>query len=159
MSSDRKELGKFFEEQIKLEEEVAESLNRALEGLKNPVVNGVLKGISLDSKKHAEIYQAAKQIAATTPAVTEEELDHLKRTVKKHIVYEEKMMKQLSPIIKKTRNEKLKFLLESILSDEKRHHELLNKIMEIVVRGETITEGDWWEFLWQNVPFHGAPGG
>ncbi len=74
-------------------------------------------------------------------------------------MYEERMMKRLSPIIQKTRNEKLKFLLESILSDEKRHHELLNKIMEIVVRGETITEDDWWEFLWRNVPFHGAPGG
>ncbi len=159
MSSDREELGEFFEKQIKLEEEVAESLNQALEGLKNPVVNGVLKGISLDSKKHAEIYQAAKQIAGTTPAVTEEEFDHLRETVKKHIMYEERMMKRLSPIIQKTRNEKLKFLLESILSDEKRHHELLNKIMEIVVRGETITEDDWWEFLWRNVPFHGAPGG
>jgi len=28
-----------------------------------------------------------------------------------------------------------------------------------VVRGETITEDDWWEFLWRDVPFHGAPGG
>jgi len=27
------------------------------------------------------------------------------------------------------------------------------------VRGETITEDDWWDFLWQGVPFHGAPGG
>ncbi len=68
-------------------------------------------------------------------------------------------MERLNYVIAKTRNEKVKFLLESIASDEKRHHDLLNKIMSTVVRGETITEGDWWDFLWRNVPFHGAPGG
>jgi len=45
------------------------------------------------------------------------------------------------------------------LADEKRHHELLKMVLEILVRGETITEADWWELLWKNVPFHGAPGG
>jgi len=28
-----------------------------------------------------------------------------------------------------------------------------------VVKGETITDDEWWEMLWKNVPFHGAPGG
>jgi hypothetical protein len=43
--------------------------------------------------------------------------------------------------------------------DEKRHHELLKEILEILVKGETITESDWWDVLWKNVPFHGSPGG
>jgi len=33
--------------------------------------------------------------------------------------------------------------LEAILADEKRHHELLKMVLEIHVRGETITEADW----------------
>jgi hypothetical protein len=45
------------------------------------------------------------------------------------------------------------------LEDEKRHHELLKMVLEILVRGEAITEADWWDLLWKNVPFHGAPGG
>jgi len=119
----------------------------------------VLKGISLDSLKHAEIYKAAIEVVSFPPALTEEELNRLKKAVKKHIEDEEKAMKYINYGIEKTKNEKIKFLLESIASDEKRHHELLNKIMDIVVRGETITDDDWWDFLWQGVPFHGAPGG
>jgi len=53
----------------------------------------------------------------------------------------------------------VKLLLTAILADEKRHHELLKQVLEILVRGETITEEDWWDILWKNVPFHGAPGG
>ena len=159
MGSSERELARFFEEQIDLEEEIVKSMNQALKTLVNPVVIGILKGISLDSMKHAQIYRAALEIASATPAVTQEEFDRLKETVKRHIVYEEKAIDHLDRVIEKTGNEKLKFLLESILSDERRHHKLLDKIMDIVVRGETITEEDWWEFLWRNVPFHGAPGG
>jgi hypothetical protein len=36
---------------------------------------------------------------------------------------------------------------------------MLKVVLEIIVKGETITEDDWWELLWKNVPYHGAPGG
>jgi len=50
-------------------------------------------------------------------------------------------------------------LLSAILEDEKRHHALLKSVVKIIVRGETITEEEWWDLLWKNVPFHGTPGG
>ena len=159
LSFTKEKMISFLREQIKLEEEIVQSINQILKMITNPVAKGVLKGISLDSLKHAEIYKAAIEVVSFPPALTEEELNQLKKAVKKHIEDEEKAMKYLNYGIEKTRNEKIKFLLESIASDEKRHHELLNKIMVIVVRGETITEDDWWNFLWQGVPFHGAPGG
>ena len=56
-------------------------------------------------------------------------------------------------------NEKVRLLLTAILSDEKKHHTLLKMVLDILVRRETITEEDWWDLLWKNVPFHGAPGG
>ena len=159
LSLTEKELIDFFKEQVKLEEEIVRSMNKALETVTNPVVKGTLIGISLDSLKHAEIYKAAMEVASIPPAVTGEEFGRLKESVRRHIEYEERAIERASYGIKKTENAKVKFLLESILSDEKRHHELLKKIMDIVVRAETITEDDWWEFLWRNVPFHGAPGG
>lgn len=159
LSFTKEKMISFLREQIKLEEEIVQSINQILKMITNPVAKGVLRGISLDSLKHAEIYKAAIEVVSFPPALTEEELNQLKKAVKKHIEDEEKAMKYLNYGIEKTRNEKIKFLLESIASDEKRHHELLNKIMDIVVRGETITEDDWWNFLWQGVPFHGAPGG
>ena len=159
MSSVEEELIRFFREQVKLEEEIVESLGRTLETITNPVAKGVLKGISLDSLKHAEIYKAAIEVASVPQALTEEEFYHLKQDVKRHIENEERVIGRLKKAIEETRNEKVKFLLESIATDEERHHALLTEIMDIVVRGETITEADWWDFLWRNVPFHGAPGG
>ncbi|MFB0514218.1 MAG: hypothetical protein ACETVQ_01430, partial [Candidatus Bathyarchaeia archaeon] len=76
-----------------------------------------------------------------------------------HIENEEKLIERLREAINKTANDRVKFLLESILADEKRHHDLLNMIMNIIVKGETITDQDWWDIIWKNVPFHGAPGG
>jgi len=67
----------------------------------------------------------------------------------------QKLQKML-PIIE---NKKVSFLLNSILIDERRHHAMLKVVLDIIVKGETITEDDWWELLWKNVPFHGAPGG
>jgi len=153
------ELIRFLQEQVKLEEEIVESMGRTLDKVANPVAKGVLKGISLDSLKHAEIYKAAIEVASVPQALTEEEFHHLKQDVKRHIENEERVIGRLKKAIEKTRNEKMKFLLESIAADEERHHALLREIMDIVVRGETITEADWWDFLWRNVPFHGAPGG
>jgi len=159
LSSVEEELIRFFQEQVKLEEEIVESLSRTLETITNPIAKGVLKGISFDSLKHAEIYKAAIEVASVPQALTEEEFYHLKQDVKRHIENEEGVIRRLKKVIEETRNEKVKFLLESIATDEERHHALLSEIMNIVVRGETITEADWWDFLWRNVPFHGAPGG
>jgi rubrerythrin len=128
--------------------------------MKNPPVKGVLKGISLDSVKHAEMYAAASELLTTvSQALTQEHLDKQKAIVEKHIRMEAELIKKISKILPSVENDKVKLLLKAILADEKRHHELLKMVLEILVRGETITEQDWWELLWQNVPFHGAPGG
>jgi len=159
MSFTEKELVEFFREQARLEEEIVESVNKALETIKNSVVESILKGMALDSSKHAAIYKAAEHIVQVAPALTESEFNELMKVVKWHIKNENKVIKRLEDALKRTENKRIKFLLRAIVADEKRHHELLDAIMEIVVKGETITNDEWWEMLWKNVPFHGAPGG
>jgi len=159
MSFTEKDLVEFFREQAKLEEEIVKSVSKALSSIKNSVVELILKGMALDSSKHAAIYRAAEQIVQVAPALTEREFDELKKVVKWHIENESKIIKRLENAIKRTENERIRFLLKAVLADEKRHHQLLDAIMDIVVKGETITNDEWWEMLWKNVPFHGAPGG
>ena len=155
-----KELVSFLKEQIKIENRIVESINGALGDIGNPSVKGVLKGISLDSVKHAEMYAAAVTLlTSVSKALSQEQLDKQRELVKKHIRMEAELIKKISSVIPTIENEKVKLLLNAILMDERRHHELLKKVLEILVRGETITEGDWWDVLWKNVPFHGAPGG
>jgi rubrerythrin len=159
MGFKEKELLAFFREQEKLEEEIVKSVDEAIETIENPVVEAVLKGISYDSLKHAQIYRSAAQIIAVASALTEKQFGNLKEVMRRHIQNEEKLMERLREAINKTADVRVKFLLESIFEDEKRHHDMLNMVMGVIVKGETITDQDWWDIIWKNVPFHGAPGG
>jgi bacterioferritin (cytochrome b1) len=146
--------------QIVIEKEIVDSLNKGIVDIKNPPVKGVLKGISLDSVKHAELYSAAVTLLTNvSQALKQENLDAQRTLVEKHIKMEAELIKKLEQMMPTIENSKVKFLLNAILTDERRHHAMLKMVLEIIVHGETITEADWWELLWKNVPFHGAPGG
>ena len=159
MSSQDK-LVDFMKRQITVEKKIVSSLNKGLTNVHNPPVKGVLKGVSLDSIKHAELYSAAITLL-TNPsrALTQENLDEQRELVEKHIKMEAELIKKLEKMLPSIENKKVSFLLESILNDERRHHAMLKIVLDIIVKGETITEDDWWEMLWKGVPFHGAPGG
>jgi rubrerythrin len=158
--SSNDELVDIFKSQIKTEQTIVDSVTTGLKEIKNPAVKGVLKAISLDSTKHAQMYSSAITLLTEVPqALTEENLEKQKELVKKHIQLEAQVIQKLKQALPNVKNDKVKLLLEAILSDEKRHHALLTKILEILVKGETITNNDWWDMLWENVPFHGTPGG
>ncbi len=150
----------FLKNQVTVENEIVSSLEKAIVDMKNPAVKGVLKGVSLDSVKHAELYTAAiTLLTQSSTALNQGELDVQRELVKKHIEIEAKLIRVLNTMIPSIENEKVVFLLKAILNDEIRHHAMLKMLLEIIVQGETITEADWWKMLWENVPFHGAPGG
>lgn len=157
---EKDELTKFLREQITIENTIVDSLNNSLGEISNQAVKGVLKGISLDSVKHAEMYTAAvKLLTDVTPPLTQENLDTQIELVKNHIRLEAELIQKIGKILPNVENEKVSLLLNAILTDEKRHHALLTEVLQILVQGETITEEDWWDLIWKNVPFHGSPGG
>jgi bacterioferritin (cytochrome b1) len=153
------ELLDFLKNQVTVENEIVTSLEKALVDMKNPAVKGVLKGVSLDSVKHAELYTSAiTLLTSASTALKQEDLDQQKALIQKHIDIEAKLIKVLKEKIPDIKNEKVVFLLKAILEDEVRHHAMLKMVLEIIVHGETITEEDWWKLLWEGVPFHGTPG-
>jgi rubrerythrin len=159
-SNSENELIEFIKRQIVIEKEIVDSLNKGIANINNPPVKGVLKGISLDSMKHAELYSAALTLLTkVSQALKQEDLDAQRTLVEKHIKLEAELIKKIEEELPNAEDSKVKFLLKSILIDEKRHHAMLKLVLEIIVHGETITEADWWELLWENAPFHGAPGG
>ena len=158
--SSKDELVDLFKNQMRIEQTIVNSVKEGLTEIKNPAVKGVLNGISLDSLKHSEMYSSAITLLTSVPqALTEGNLEKQKELVKKHIELEVKVIQKLREIIPLVQNEKVKLLLNAILEDEKRHHDLLQKVLNILVKGETITDKDWWDVMWENVPFHGTPGG
>jgi rubrerythrin len=160
MAKTDKNLLEFLKNQVTVEKEIVASLAEPLRKMKNPAVKGVLKGVSLDSIKHAELYMSAITLLTTSStALSQEHLDEQRVLVEKHIEIESKLIIKLEAMIPIIEDKKVVFLLNSILADEKRHHEMLKMVLDIIVKGETITEDDWWKLLWENAPFHGAPGG
>jgi len=154
------ELIEFMTQQIAIENDIVTSLNKGVANIMNPPVKAVLKGISLDSVKHAELYAAAiKLLSETSTALSQTNLDEQRALVEKHIEMEANLIKKLEKMMPTIENGKVKFLLNAIFMDEKRHHAMLKTILESIVRAETITEDDWWQSLWEGSPFHGAPGG
>ena len=160
MSATKEKLIDFMKKQIANENEIVKSVTEGTKNINNPPVKAVLKGISLDSTKHAELYASAITLLSTTSqAMTQQNLDDQREIVEKHIKMEAELIKKLEKELPSIENKKVTFLLNSILMDERRHHAMLKTVLEIIVRGETITEDDWWKLLWEESPFHGAPGG
>jgi len=158
--SSKEQLIGFLKDQVKVENNIVQSLNKSLTEIDNPTVKGVLRGISLDSVKHAEMYESAVRLmTSVSKALTQQNLDRQKDLVEKHIQTEAELIKKINKTLPTVTDSKVKLLLTAILEDEKRHHGLLKQVLEILVKGETITEEDWWDILWKDVPFHGAPGG
>lgn len=150
----------FLKEQVKIEKEIVDSINKSLDRIGNPAVKGVLSGISLDSLKHAEMYEAAvKLLTGPLLPLAEENLDEQRELVEKHIELEARLIKRIEEILPSIEDEKVKLVLNAILSDEKRHHELLKKVLETLIQAKTIKDEEWWDLLWRDVPFYGSPGG
>lgn len=147
------EMLRFLENQIKLEHRIVESVKDAVSKIENEAVITALRGISLDSLKHAMMYQSAiNLLTVTSLALNEEQLDLQKKVITNHIKMEEAVIKELEKRVDEIENEKVELLLKAILGDEYRHHKLLKTLYEIIVRGEAVTEGDWWDAIWGDVP-------
>ena len=150
----------FLRNQVTVEKQIVASLEKPVLKMKNPAVKGVLMGVSLDSIKHAELYMSAITLLTSySTALTQENLDEQRVLVEKHIQIESELIIKLEAMIPTIDDQKVVFLLNSILADERRHHEMLKMVLEIIIHGETITEEDWWKLLWEGAPFHGSPGG
>jgi rubrerythrin len=147
------ELERFLKGMVKAEEEIVRSVESAVGDLKNFAVRSVLRGISYDSLKHAELYRSAGELLSEPrPALDEGQLDVQRALVERHIAMEERVIARLEEMIPGVENEKVSFILNSIIEDERRHHKVLKRVEELLVRGETVTEEDWWDAAFGDVP-------
>ena len=75
MSNPDEKLIGFMKKQISNENNIVKSITEGIKNIKNPPVKAILKGISLDSTKHAELYASAVTLLTTvSQAMTQENL-------------------------------------------------------------------------------------
>jgi len=130
-----KTLSNLIEEQIKLEKEIANKF-RMLEGRVDSIAARLLiREMQLDTKKHAEILEAALKVIGGPKSFWEFTIDveadkrAVKRELEEHVKAEGTMIRQIDEEMKKTKDEALKLLLNHFLEDENKHH----KSLEIII--------------------------
>jgi rubrerythrin len=141
------------------EEKYAIQLDKDCRGWGNPAVQQLIDTIAMDSKKHAVLYRTAAYILeGKSLSVIDIQYEALEKSLRKHIETEKLMIKNAKKYAEKTENVGAKNLLMEIYYDEVRHHPFMNKLLELVLKGQTITEEDVYNLVFRDLPTHGAPG-
>jgi len=150
----------FFEKQILLENRIVKVAERSVKDTKNVLIRELIRGIALDSRKHARMLAAlVGKYAKSTPLLDETLTKKLEKDVREHIELEEKALDTYRELLKDLTGEAEKVIVNAIIDDETRHHEFLKGIHKLIVEKETLTEKDMWDWIWKDAPFHGSPGG
>ena len=141
------ELTRLFQEHRALEQKTVESLSPMVSETRNSVVKLFLHRLVLDSVKHADIMQALIDLN-TGAVVSNIDKHRMKRELKKHVENEEVMLNRVQNIIGKVEDERTRFLLQHIADDERRHHKILDQLLEMIEEIENIRDEDWWDLYY-----------
>ncbi|MCS7116619.1 MAG: ferritin-like domain-containing protein [Nitrososphaerota archaeon] len=141
-----------------MEERYASNLSSSVEDLKNIVVKEILKGIAHDSRKHADLYNAILSILEDKDQlISDQEYNRIRSIIEKHIVVEMRMMEEVKKLLDVEEDSRVKHLMMEIYNDEVKHHIVMKRLLEAIIRREAILEEDIWDALWKDVLGHGAP--
>ncbi len=142
----------FLKEQVTVEKEIVKSLNESLAEIGNPTIKGVLKGMSLDSEKHAELYASAlRLINPCSDLLAKGDLEKQKQLIEKHMQTESGLIQKLKKVLRNVKDPRIKLLLSAILKDEEEHHDFLRETLHILAKEKTLTEADWFDRFWKDV--------
>ena len=145
---DDKEKTEFFINQINLEKEIVEVAEESIQNVKNELVKELILAIALDSKKHAGMLNALLSITSSVqPFIEEEKLDELSENIEKHIKLEAKAIETYKELIPELESEQEKMIIQHILTDEIRHHALLQRILKSIKEREALTQEDIWDSI------------
>lgn len=119
-------------------------MDKQVRRTRNRVIKLLLHGIVLDSMKHIDMLETMIDLL-TGSVVPEAERDELGKELKRHIQVEKDSLDRLEGVIGRTEDKGVRFLLQNIASDERRHHTVLDQIISTLAVGENITDMDWWD--------------
>ena len=152
----------FYSNQIEVERKIIATAQKAVKGVKNPLVREMILAVAIDSQKHETMLQALlDRLTGPSPAVDEKVSDEIAEAIQEHVELEALAMKQYKEYLDSQCcvDNKEKIVIKSIYEDELRHHELMRWLYKTVVKQETLIEEDIWDHMWSDAFTHGTPGG
>lgn len=150
MSRDKQEFKMIIEKRIENEKKAVEFLHHSMERTSNPVIQLLFCQLALDSAKHEKMLKAVSQLLE--PPTKEQfkcEGEEFRKTIEKHAEVEREMLEDFEKLVDKTEDKRIRFILQEIISDEKKHHAITKRMYTLVCEGENVKDEKWWDFLFR----------
>jgi bacterioferritin (cytochrome b1) len=135
-----KDLVHMVQAQIKLEKGAARKIKKLERATANLAAKLFLAEMRFDTEKHAKILQTILDIVKQKESETgtlwttkiHSFVDTLaaKKMLEDHVTVETKMLKHVKEEIERTDDDALKLLFKHIADDEKKHHKIMETILE-----------------------------
>ena len=150
MSIDKKEFRVMIEERVENEREAVRLLHDSMENTNNTVIRLLLYQLALDSVKHEQMLQAVLKLLETpSKEQFKWEGEGFRKAIEKHVEVERGMLEGFEKIVDKTEDKRVRFILQDIISDEKKHHAIMKRVHELVCESEEVKDEKWWDFLFR----------
>jgi rubrerythrin len=150
LSIDKEKLKTMIEERVENEREAVRLLHDSMEKTNNPVIRLLLYQLALDSAKHEHMLKAASKLLETpSEDQFKWEGEQFRQAIEKHVEIEREMLDGFKKIVDKTEDKRVRFILQDIISDEKKHHAIMKRVHELVCEGEKVKDEKWWDFLFR----------
>lgn len=149
MKEDSSEFKTLIEERIKDEKEATKSLYDSIKKAKNSIVRLMLYQLALDSVKHEHMLRTILRILEFDGTQDDPEIKEFPEIVKKHVELENNMLRSFERIVERTADKRIRFILQEIVSDERKHHAIVKRISELISDTEEVRDEKWWDFLYR----------
>ena len=150
LSMDKQEFKRIIEKRIESEKKAMGFLQDSMEKTSNPVIQLLFCQLALDSAKHEKMLKAVSQLLQ--PPAKEQfrcEGEEFRKTIEKHVEVERGMLEGFEEIVDKTEDRRIRFILQEIISDEKKHHAIMKRLYELVCEDDKVKDEKWWDFLFR----------
>ena len=147
---EKQEFKTMIEERIENEREAVRLLHDSMEKTNNTVIRLLLRQLALDSAKHEHMLRAILELLeAPSNEQFSREGEEFRKAIEKHVEVEREMLEGFEKIVDKIEDKRVRFILQDIISDEKKHHAIMKRMHELVCEGEKVKDEKWWDFLFR----------
>jgi len=150
LSITKQEFKKTIEKQIEKETEAVRVLYDSMEKTDNTVIRLLLRQLALDSSKHGHMLKTILQLLES-PSMKQfkREDKEFREVIEKHVEIERTMLESFENIVDKTEDKRIRFIIQDIISDEKKHHAIIKRVHELICETEKAKDEKWWDFLFR----------
>jgi len=110
-----------------------------MKAISDQLVSSLLESIVHDSLKHAAFCKVLIDIetGVIPPEIDVGDAIDMAQAIEEHVEVEAEMIKRLESMLTKTEDERTKGILNHMLSDERRHHNVLKRMANLFSQSET----------------------